>query len=418
MTEEAHADSMLAPYRVLDLTDEKGWLCGKILGDFGADVIKIEPVGGDEGRNIGPFYQKEQQMEKSLYWFAFNTSKRGITLNLETTDGQEIFKKLVKAADFIIESFPPGYMEKLGLSYPELEKINSRIIMVSITPFGPTGPYKDYKISGIVAWALGGHLYRSDYKDRPPVGISHHPQAYLHAGGEAAAAALMALYSRRLTGEGQKIDVSIQECVVRTLMTAWWAQSKVFAKRGTHINQAGNVVHRKVLLPCKDGWVYWGWGGGPLGLLYNPPFMKWMEEEGMLDDYLKNMDWLQFNLELTNQETIDRIAEPTIRFLMTHTKQELFEGAIKRRVMLYPVSSAEDILQSRQLESRNFWQKVEHPELGTKITYPGAFVNASEAPPKIYRRAPLIGEHNNEIYENELGISKEKLKTLLKAKVI
>ncbi|MEE8419571.1 MAG: CoA transferase, partial [Dehalococcoidales bacterium] len=145
MTEKEKSEGMLSPYRVLDLTDEKGLLCGKILGDLGADVIKIERPGGDPARRLGPFYKNEPDPEKSLFWFALNTSKRGITLDIETAGGQEIFKQLVKGADFVIESFSPGYLDKLGLGYPALEKINPGLILVSITPFGQTGPYRDWK---------------------------------------------------------------------------------------------------------------------------------------------------------------------------------------------------------------------------------------------------------------------------------
>ena len=163
---------MLGPYRVLDLTDEKGLLCGKIPGDLGADVIKVERPGGDPARNTGPFYHNEADPEKSLFWFAYNTSKRGITLDIETTDGQDIFKKLVKTADFVIESCPPGYMDRLGLSYSALERVNPGIIMVSITPFGQTGSYRDYKAPDIVAWAMGGIMYINGNADSPPVRVS------------------------------------------------------------------------------------------------------------------------------------------------------------------------------------------------------------------------------------------------------
>ncbi|MFC2010644.1 CaiB/BaiF CoA transferase family protein [Chloroflexota bacterium] len=208
-------DGMLSPYRALDLTDEKGLLCGKILADLGADVIKIERPGGDPARNIGPFYHDEPDPEKSLYWFAYNTSKRGITLDIETTDGKEIFKQLVKSADFIIESFPPGYLDSIGLGYSALEKIKPDIILISITPFGQTGPYKDYKTSDIVAWAMGGEMAPFGDPDRPPIRISHHSQAYLHAGTDAATGALAALYHRWTTGEGQQVDVSVHESVAQ-----------------------------------------------------------------------------------------------------------------------------------------------------------------------------------------------------------
>ena len=132
-------------YRILDLTDEKGFLCGKMFGDLGADVIKVEKVGGDRSRLIGPFYHDIADPEKSLYWFAYNTSKKGITLNLESRDGQDIFRKLVKSADCVIESFDPGYLDQLGLSYAALNEINPRIVVTSITPFGQNGRYKNNK---------------------------------------------------------------------------------------------------------------------------------------------------------------------------------------------------------------------------------------------------------------------------------
>src|SRR3972149_3813971 len=171
-------ESMLSPYRVLDLAGETALLAGKILGDLGADVIKVEKPGGDAARSIGPFYHDEPDPQKSLFWFSLNTSKRGITLNIESADGQEIFKKLVKGADFVLESFPPGYLDKLGLGYSALEKINPGIIMVSITAYGQTGPWKDWKPSDIVAWALGGEMNLVGDFDRPPIRVSHHSPVY------------------------------------------------------------------------------------------------------------------------------------------------------------------------------------------------------------------------------------------------
>ena len=135
---------MLSSYRVLDLTNEKGFLCGKALGDFGADVIKVEKPGGEPDRNKAPFFHDEADPEKSLYWFAFNANKRSITLDIETADGREIFKKLVKTADVVVESFKPGYMDKIGLGYSVLSEVNPRIILTSISGFGQKGPYRDF----------------------------------------------------------------------------------------------------------------------------------------------------------------------------------------------------------------------------------------------------------------------------------
>lgn len=408
-------EGMLGPCRVLDLTDQKGFMCGKIMGDLGADVIKIERPGGDPARNIGPFYHDEVDPEKSLFWFALNTSKRGITLDIETPEGQDIFKRLAKTADFVIESFPPEYMDKLGLGYSSLEKLNPGVIMVSITPFGQTGPYKDYKASDIVLWAMGaGNFMRSfGDADRPPFRISHHPQTYFHAGTEAVVGALTALYYRQATGEGQHVDVSIQECM-SFHPTGDWDLNKRSSARGESLIPV-RVTH---IWPCKDGYVMWRYTGGPYAVRHSIPLVKWIAEEGMADDWLQNFDWQNFSHYNTTQETIDRIEEQTIKFFMTHTKAEMMAGAIKHRIMLYPVSSATDLVESPQLAARGFWTEVEHPELGTTVTYPGKWANASEAPPKISRRAPLLSEHNQEIYEKELGISSEQLLKLKQAEVI
>ena len=418
MADKGETEGMLSPYRVLDLTDEKGLICSKMLGDLGADVIKIERPGGDPARNQGPFYHDEVDPEKSLFWFAHNTSKRSITLDIEPADGQELLKRLVKGADFVIESFPPGYLDKLGLGYRALEKLNPGIIMVSITPFGQTGPYKDYKAPGIVAGALGGVIDQFDDIDRPPTWvIGHHSQAYLHAGTEAAAAAMMALYYRGITGEGQQVDVSIQECGTRgaNLSVANWQAMK--AGRSLRTGMGRSVFTRR-MWPCKDGYIMWFWAFGAQAKRRNQPLLQWIDEAGMSTDFLRGFDWDAFDLRSATQETINRLIEPTEKFFMAHTKAELFDGAMKRRIMLYPVSTTKDILESVQLGAREFWAEVEHPELGTTITYPGAFVNASETPPRISRRAPLIGEHNDEVYEKELGISREELVRLEQARVI
>ncbi|MBI3040889.1 MAG: CoA transferase, partial [Chloroflexi bacterium] len=405
MTQEK-TEGMLNPYRVLDLTDEKGLLCGKLLGDLGADVIKVERPGGDPARKIGPFYHDEADPEKSLFWFAFNTSKRGITLDIESAAGQAIFKQLVKTADFVIESFPPGYMDKLGLGYSILEQVNPGIIMVSITPFGQTGPYRDYKAPDIVAWAMGGMMYPWGDADRPPLRISHHSHAYLHAGGEAAVGAMMALYHRLMTGEGQQVDVSIQECVAQSHneVVSSWDMTRVILRRGEL--RPGTTTIRRIW-PCKDGYVASMYQGGANGSRYSLPFIEWMDEAGMADDFLRGFNWDTFDLRATTQEVVNRLEEPTAKFFLRYTKAELLEGAVKHRVRLYPVATTKEVMASIQLAARQFWVEVEHPELGTTIAYPGAFGRFSETPLRISCRAPLIGEHNQEIYQEESGISRQ-----------
>jgi len=396
-------EGMLGSYRVLDLTDEKGLLCGKLMGDLGADVIKIEKSGGDPARSIGPFYHDEVDPEKSLFWWAFNTSKRGITLDIETTDGQQAFKKLVETADFVIESFSPGYMDKLGLGYPVLEKINPGIIVVSITPFGQTGPYKDYKAPDIVAAAMGGQVYSWGDPDRAPVRIGHHYQTYCHTAAQAAVGAMLALYYRGLMGKGQHVDVSVQETVVRTVeITSYWDMMQFVLERGDSL--VGRTdIRRTWMWPCKDGYIIWIYWGG-FSAYWNLPLVKWMDKEGAADEFLRTFDWDGFDYDTASRETIDHLEDITAEFFRTRTKAELLDGALKNKVMLYPISDIKDIMEDTQLASRNFWVEVEHPELGCKITYPGPFAHASETPPVVRHRAPLIGEHNKEVFEKEAGV--------------
>jgi len=410
---------MLSPYRILDLAGEMGLFCGKALGDLGADVIKIEPPGGDPARRIGPFYHDNLDPEKSLFWFAYNTSKRGITLNLETADGRDIFKRLVKTADVVIETYSPGYLDRLGLGYQDLDKMKPGIILVSITPFGQTGPYKDWKAPDVVAWAMGGEMAPFGDADRPPIRIGYHSQAYLNAGADGAMGALMALIHRANTGEGQQVDVSIQEAVVHCTehITSAWDLRKMVRKRNPEKVGANAPARLTRLWRCKDGYVSWFYWGGVMSVRTNVPLVKWMESEGMADDYILNYDWEKFGND-TTQEEVDRIEATTARFFLSHTKAELFEGAVRTNTQVYPVNTPADMLVDKQLSSRHFWVEVEHPELGTKLTYPGAFAASNEAPPRITRRAPLIGEHNEDIYEGELGMSRGELVRLKQAGVI
>lgn len=418
-------ESLLGRYRVLDLTNERGLLCGKILGDLGADVIKIEPPGGDPARNIGPFYKDILHPEKSLFWFALNTSKRGITLNIETADGQEIFRRLVKTADFVIESFEPGYLDKLDLGYSALEQINPRIIMTSITPFGSTGPYAHYKASDITLGAMGGFTYLSGEPDKAPCRISL-PQSYLVGGLHGAMGSMIAHYYRESSGEGQHVDVSIQQGIIYFMMNAieMWDVMRINTRR----SGLWAIVERPTLLgplrtqyywPCKDGYVMFFLGGGAYkGFVdSSTALVELMEQEGMAGD-LKGYDWRNFDTYQISQSELDRKSRAIAEFFLTKTKQQLYEAAIKKGIMLAPLCEVNDVVESNQLNARGYFVTVEHPELGDVITYPGAPIKLSEAPWKISHRAPLIGEHNVEIYENELGVSRGQLAILRGANVI
>ena len=406
-------DSFLGPYRVLDLTDEKGLIGGKLMGDLGADIIKIESPGGDPARKIGPFYHGDPHPEKSLYWMAFNLNKRGITLNLETSDGKSLFLQLVESSDFIIESFNPGYMESIGLGYEILNAVNPRIIVASITPFGQDGPYKDFKTSDLINVAMGGYSFTTGDPDRPPVRISF-PISYSHAGAEAAAASVMAHYHRELTGEGQHIDVSIQECIVWTLMntTTTWDLNQRDVTRGGSINiHPVTGMEMRTVWACKDGDVSFIIAGGALGGSTNA-LTKWMGDEKQASDWILSIDWPSLDILDIDEETYGKASKEIGDFILSKTANELYARAVSDRIILAPVSTAELILSSPQLEAREGFVEISHPELGGTLTYPNAFAKMSAWNPRISRRSPLIGEHNNEIYIDELGLSQKDLITL------
>jgi len=415
-------DTMLGGYRVLDLTEGGFLLGGQIFGDLGADVIKIEPPGGSPSRNIGPYYKDIPEVEKSLFWFAYNRNKRGITLDIETSDGREIFKQLVETADVIIESHPPGYMDGLGLGYSELRRVKPDIILTSVTPYGQEGPKAHYKGSDLTTWAASMIHSMAGDPDRAPTWNSY-PSAGLMGGIQGVIGSLYALFHREMTGEGQHVDAPVQQYLLQFTTGAHWFWECMqfnFPRMGRFMT-AGFVAIASIR-PCKDGYVHWAIGGGAAAGFSDSTarLVKWMDEEGMAPDWLKEIDWLKFGAETEKmaQEEMDRIQEPFDRFLMSKTTIEFSEETAKRGIMGCPVSNSKDICEDHHLEARNFWQTVEHPELGESLSYCGPFAKFSEAPMKIFRRAPLIGEHNEEIFEKELGLSRREIILLKQTRVI
>lgn len=413
-------DHPLPPYKVLDLSDEKGYLCGRILADMGADVIKIEPPGGDTGRLSGPFYQDKPDAQKSLHWFAYNANKRGITLNIETAEGQSIFRRLVRKSDVVIESFVPGYLDRLGLSYSRLNKELPSIIMTSITPFGQDSEWRHFKASDLVGAAIGGMMYITGDPNREPLRVGA-PQSYLHASAEAAVGTLIALYHREVTGEGQYIDCSMYASWVSStanIIPFWELNKKMIRREGVY--RSSNAPRAKIrqMWQCKDGYICFAIMGGAWGAKTNRALCDWMEELGEGDGFLKQFDWESLDFATVTQELQNKLEAPFERFFANRAKKELFEKAVELNMQIGPISTFEDLLSNSNLKARGYWQEVEHPELGRSITYPGAFVQFSQMGTRPIQRAPLIGENNKEIYRAELGISEKELATLSERGII
>ncbi len=417
---ESFDNGLLSPYRVLDLTDERGLLCGKILGDLGADVLQIEPPGGSSARQLGPFYGDDPSSARSLYWWAYCANKRGLTLDIRQPDGKALLERLVSGADFLVESCDPGYLNSLGLGYSRLSEINPRLVMVSITAFGQDGPFAHLQASDITGMALGGFMHLTGDPDRAPLRPSF-PHFYLHGSAAGAAAAMLAHTHRALTGQGQHVDVSCQQAVARTLAHApqvWDIEGAVLQRMGVY-RQTSGVNRVRINWPCADGYVNYMLQGGGVAPSTRALF-QWMEEDGIDVTACQSYDWESMGYGAVTPEVMDTVSGPMGQFFLGHTREELTRESVSRRILLFPVATPSDLRRHPQLEARGYFTPLEHPELDTTIDYPGAFIKSGDGSPlaPLRRRAPLVGEHNLEIYRDELGLSSTDLDSLHRTGVI
>ena len=406
---------MLSPYRVLDLTDERGMLAGQMLADLGADVIQVEPPGGSRARAEPPFASDEEGVASSLFWWAYARNKRGITCDLDTPEGQDLIRRLAASSDFVFESDAPGAMAARGLGYADLAKADERLIYSSITPWGQDGPKVDYVASDLILMAAGGPLVLAGMPDEPPVRCAV-PQAYHHAAADAAGGALIAHTERRRSGKGQYVDVAAVSSVSAATQSLILSHAigDQESKRASGGMQLG-PLRARIIWPCKDGWVsltyFFGNAIGP----FTQRFMEWANEEGMCSDEDLAKDWIGYGaLLFSGEEPIaeyTRIQGVVEAFLKTRTKAECLEQAQKRKLLLVPVTTIEDVATSPQLAARGYWRDVERPDGNGTARFPGPFVRVDNKPLEYRRRAPHVGEHNAEVY-GELGLSADEITAL------
>jgi crotonobetainyl-CoA:carnitine CoA-transferase CaiB-like acyl-CoA transferase len=414
--------SALSGYRVLDLTTPLGHLCGKILADLGADVIKIEPPAGDAGRFRAPFYTDDRGEAQSLFWLSYNNNKRGITLNLETGDGRELLKRLAKDADFLLESFPPGYMDSLGIGYETLAASNPKLIYTAITPFGQTGPYREFQGDDLEIMASSGVMSLTGHPGRTPLRITV-SQSEAWASLYGAMGALTALRYRGESGKGQFVDVSAQAaCVILCAHAPWfWDYNRELPSREGEFMTGRTITGAKfrTVWPCRDGFITFIIYGGPAGQKTNKALTEWMDSRGMAPEFMKQKNWDRFDVAVVTQAEVDSMEDAIGKFLTTITKQEFLKGALERGMLGYPISTAADILADDQLASRGFWQNVQLSGRADAVRFPGPFAKFSEMQcGEIRRPAPSLGEHNSDIYSSELRISDVEIERMRAARII
>ena len=395
----------LAPYRVLDVTGVLGPLAGKMLADLGADVVRVEPPEGSALRRLPPFCDGVAEPEGSLAWWTYAAGTRSVVLDLETADGRAGLLSLVRAADFMLESLPPGTLDRLGLGWPALHRENRRLILTSISPFGRSGPHRDWRGPELVTQAMGGMVYAVGDPDRPPVRVGG-SQASCQAAGQAVLGTLVAHFEREQTGEGRWIDASAQHAVTTTLLSA----TALPALHGFTPHREGSAVRtsgfrRRILFRAKDGFVALTVGGGALAGAMMTALVRWMAEEGMAPDFMRERDWVKWDnayllaAGARGQEDIDRVSEAVAAFTLARTKAELYGAALERGLLIAPVDDMGDLAEDRQLAARGFFVPVDEPRTRRSVSMPGAWAKLSLTPLRVPAPAPRLGEHTAEVLE-------------------
>ena len=388
----------LTGYRVLDLGGPLSLHCTKLLADMGADVIKVEAPSGDESRRVPPFKDDVPHPEKSLYFLHFNTNKRGITLDVEKPDGRAILLELCKKADVVIETYRPSRAQELRLTYQDLSAVNPALIVASITPFGQSGPWKDYKANDMAGIALGNLLYLAGEPGEPPLQPPGEI-AYGMASTYGAFGIAVALYHRLESGKGQHIDVSMHECgghIAGYFIPNFGYTGEKPARasrKGEETDlydpyQTKNGYARIFIIPIEQWRRLVDWMGKPAAIA-GPEFEK--------------MAFRRKHPEIV----VGAIAE----FCARHTKEELYEQGQKRRIAVTPINTAGEFIEMEQTKARGLFVDMEHPVIG-KYKQFGVVPRLMETPGAIHRSAPLLGEHNKEVFIGDLGMNNDDLVAL------
>jgi len=402
----------LAHYRVVELPGAVTLLAGKSFADLGADVIKVEPPGGDPARGLPPLAEMHQGGPSSLYWEAYSWGKRSVTADLDTEEGREVVRRLGKDADVVIESFAPGVLDRLGLGYEALKTINPGIVLTSITPFGQTGPYADWKGSDLVHFAMGGYLHMTGPKGGLPLKPSMPYQSWLFGCQHAVAATLLALRRRKKTGLGAHVDEAIRDTGVWMLSNTYqfWDLLKINLQRYGAQRDIGGAVRLPNVFECADGYVIWLFQSGQRGK-DTAALVEWMDGKGMAPDWLKEIDWEEFDLLEVPAEVPVRLAEVFAAFFATQKKLDLLEWAVTSGVMLAPVQSLDDLLRDRQLSTRQTWRSMTFEVRDEPVLIPGPPIRLGEGAWEPRGTAPAPGEHNDAILDR-LGFGTDERQSL------
>jgi crotonobetainyl-CoA:carnitine CoA-transferase CaiB-like acyl-CoA transferase len=393
----------LASVRVLELSHAAAAVTGRILADLGADVIKIEPSGGEPARWQAPAVRMPNGEQLNPFWLAFNVSKRSITLDLDTADGLTRFTTLARAADIVITDFQRLNLQEADQLYGRARASNPAIVWAEVWPFGRGAPFENHPAGELVLQALGGHLCLNGDIDRPPVRIGL-PVGIMQGGAEAASAALMAYFHRLKSGCGQRVDISIQQCVTWTLLnsTMIWQLLEINEIRGGAVRmERTNKFYTRLVWPCADGYITIAPVGGGFGVVRERSYaalVAWMAEESVTDELLTSRDWNGKDASRISQEDYDRVAEIIGAFIQRKTKNELMERAVKHQILLAEISGIKDLFENPHLRARALYDAVSDSERKTELEYPAVWAKLSKTPLRKLTPPPKPGEHDAQIW--------------------
>ena len=404
-------DMALSDITVLDFTHQiSGPYCAKLLADYGAEVIKIErPGSGDPARAIGPFPKDVPHPEKSGTFLHLNTNKRSITLDLTNDSGRQIALKLAQRADIVVESFRPGVMAGFGLDYQTLNSTNPALVITSISNFGQTGPYRDWRASELILYGMGGELYTTGLDYREPVKMGANVGLY-QAGTVAAYATLSASLSARETGTGEHVDVSIMETQAgsidrrMSMLLAYEYTGEISVRAAQGVDGLGG--YPSGVYPCADGYFQI-----TSGVLYFPRIVEMIGNPEELLDPRWYTPEAQADTDM--EAEFDAIFYP---WILERTKQQVWEAAQKSKVLSGPLNTIEDLANDKVFHARGAFESIAHPDAG-EFTYPGRPFIMEHSPWSIRRPAPRLGEHTDEVL-SELGYSQDNISRLRREGVV
>ncbi len=399
--------------RVIDLAGESGVFAGRMLAELGADVIRVEPPGGDGIPRRPPFLDDPDHPE-SLHHLHFNAGKRGITLNAHTPRGVEVLRRLAVIADIWLETEAPGVMDALGLSPVALAELNPGLVYASLTPFGGEGPMAQYRADDLVSVAMSGLMYLNGFPEDPPIAPGAE-QAYHIASAALVATTLIALAGRARDSErrGRHIEVSVQDAMA--MATVQTANANFYTWHGRVPKRVGFSAPPALrnLFTCADGlWVSFviPVGVGPGWF----PFVEWVRDEGIDTPVL---DGAYEDAAFRASHT-DEVEAAVQAIASRYPREQLFHEGQRRRILVMPVNDIKDLHEDPQLRSRGFWRPLAHPLMGREIEVPAAPYQYSKTPAALERCAPGVGEHNREVYLGLLGMSEGELVVLVTEGVV